>query len=95
MRNPNQLARVEIGPFDPTVLEPKSAPVTLKGRKLQVICKLANIELTPEKPDYTGGSWHVEGMQNEVCVFVFVTRSALTHEFASVHRRHGHLLLQH
>lgn len=28
---------------------------------LQVIVKLANIELTPEKPVYEGGSWHVEG----------------------------------
>jgi hypothetical protein len=28
---------------------------------LQVIVKLANIELTPEEPEYEGGSWHVEG----------------------------------
>lgn len=28
---------------------------------LQVIVKLANIELSPEKPDYEGGSWHIEG----------------------------------
>ena len=28
---------------------------------LQVIVKLANIELSPEKPEYEGGSWHVEG----------------------------------
>lgn len=28
---------------------------------LQVIVKLANIELTPEKPEYEGGSWHIEG----------------------------------
>lgn len=28
---------------------------------LQVIVKLANIQLTPEKPTYDGGSWHVEG----------------------------------
>jgi hypothetical protein len=26
-----------------------------------VIVKLANIELTPEKPEYEGGSWHIEG----------------------------------
>jgi Protein of unknown function (DUF4246) len=31
------------------------------GRPLQVIVKLANIHLTPEKPDYEGGTWHVEG----------------------------------
>lgn len=29
---------------------------------LQVIVKLATIYLTPEKPSYAGGSWHVEGM---------------------------------
>lgn len=28
---------------------------------LQVIVKLANIELTPEKPEYGGGTWHIEG----------------------------------
>jgi hypothetical protein len=28
---------------------------------LQIIVKLANIELTPNKPTYEGGSWHVEG----------------------------------
>nr|WDW19276.1 DUF4246 [Penicillium meliponae] len=32
---------------------------------LQVIVKMANIELTPEKPEYEGGSWHVEGQLNE------------------------------
>lgn len=30
-------------------------------RGLQVIIKLANIHLTPEKPEYEGGTWHVEG----------------------------------
>jgi hypothetical protein len=29
--------------------------------KLQVIIKLANIVLTPDKPSYAGGKWHVEG----------------------------------
>ncbi|GLB35530.1 putative protein of unknown function (DUF4246) [Lyophyllum shimeji] len=32
---------------------------------LQVIVKLANIHLTPEKPSYEGGTWHVEGQLNE------------------------------
>ena len=31
------------------------------NRGLQIIVKLANIQLTPEKPHYDGGSWHVEG----------------------------------
>ncbi|MEU8433908.1 DUF4246 family protein [Streptomyces sp. NPDC029216] len=39
-----------------------SARVDLRGRRLQVIVKLATIHLTPEKPEYPGGSWHVEGI---------------------------------
>jgi len=35
--------------------------VDLRGKTLQVIVKLANIVLTPEKPEYGGGTWHVEG----------------------------------
>lgn len=43
----------------------ESARVDLRGRTLQVIVKLATIHLTPDKPEYQGGSWHVEGMMNE------------------------------
>ncbi|KAF2450829.1 hypothetical protein P171DRAFT_378205, partial [Karstenula rhodostoma CBS 690.94] len=32
---------------------------------LQVIVKMVSIELTPEKPDFPIGSWHVEGQMNE------------------------------
>lgn len=32
---------------------------------LQVIVKLASIELTPDNPRYPGGNWHLEGMKNE------------------------------
>ena len=39
--------------------------VDLQGRRLQVIVKLANIMLTPEKPRYVGGTWHVEGELQE------------------------------
>lgn len=39
--------------------------IDLKGHRLQVIVKIANIELTPVKPKYEGGSWHVEGMAEE------------------------------
>ncbi|TCD63734.1 hypothetical protein EIP91_004985 [Steccherinum ochraceum] len=38
---------------------------SLRGRTVQCIVKLANIHLTPEKPTYPGGNWHVEGMLNE------------------------------
>lgn len=31
-----------------------------RNQGLQVIVKLASVELTPEKPSYEGGSWHLE-----------------------------------
>ncbi|KAJ7764885.1 hypothetical protein B0H16DRAFT_1526075 [Mycena metata] len=46
-------------------LQDRFKPVNLRGQTVQCIIKLANIHLTPEKPDYAGGSWHVEGMTNE------------------------------
>ncbi|KAF7361394.1 hypothetical protein MSAN_01172500 [Mycena sanguinolenta] len=46
-------------------LEAQFMPVSLRGRTIQCIIKLANIHLTPEQPEYAGGSWHVEGMLNE------------------------------
>lgn len=51
--------------FTPPRLPDESARVDLRGRRLQVIVKLATIHLTPDKPEYPGGSWHVEGMMNE------------------------------
>jgi len=36
-----------------------------KESGLQIIVKLASIELTPEKPDFPAGGWHVEGQMNE------------------------------
>ncbi|KAI9173311.1 hypothetical protein H9P43_007442 [Blastocladiella emersonii ATCC 22665] len=53
--------------FDPAWCAVPKAP-SLAGRRLQVIVKLANIHLTPERPHYAGGSWHVEGMENESIV---------------------------
>ncbi|AZM64112.1 MULTISPECIES: DUF4246 domain-containing protein [unclassified Streptomyces] len=51
--------------FTPPEPPGPSARVDLRGRGLQVIVKLATIRLTPDKPEYPGGSWHVEGMLNE------------------------------
>ncbi|MET9572252.1 DUF4246 domain-containing protein [Streptomyces virginiae] len=51
--------------FTAPELPGESARVDLRGRGLQVIVKLATIHLTPDKPEYSGGSWHVEGMLNE------------------------------
>ncbi|OAJ41309.1 hypothetical protein BDEG_24930 [Batrachochytrium dendrobatidis JEL423] len=45
-------------------------PVSLRGRNLQVIVKLTNIQLTPSKPKYDEGNWHNEGPINESIVAV-------------------------
>jgi len=49
---------------------------------LQVIVKLANIHLTPEKPNYAGGTWHVEG---QLVRFRSYTQRVLSHIY-SFHR---------
>ncbi|RXW11956.1 hypothetical protein EST38_g13899 [Candolleomyces aberdarensis] len=53
--------------FKSSVLERE--PLNFKEKfgdlPLQIIVKLASIELTPEKPEYGGGTWHVEGKRNE------------------------------
>ncbi|KAL2862298.1 DUF4246 domain-containing protein [Aspergillus lucknowensis] len=65
-RDALQLKQPEPSPFTPPVprhVADLQAHHAEKG--LQVIVKLANIELTPEKPTYEGGSWHIEGKLNE------------------------------
>jgi len=54
-------------PFEP-LREPKKLNLREQFGKhgLQVIVKLANIELTPENPKYHGGVWHVEGQMVSV-----------------------------
>jgi hypothetical protein len=42
-------------------LEVVEKTVSLNSTTIQCIVKLANIILTPDKPEYDGGSWHVEG----------------------------------
>lgn len=46
-------------PWEPE--EPVNLAHDYAARGLQVIVKLANIHLTPEGPEYEGGTWHVEG----------------------------------
>ncbi|KAK3311855.1 hypothetical protein B0H66DRAFT_584262 [Apodospora peruviana] len=45
---------------DPIIPEPKDYH---KG--LQVIVKMESIELTPDKPEFPAGGWHIEGQLNE------------------------------
>jgi len=58
----NPTVKPDVGDFVP---RPEHPPLdlrqTYKDHGLQVIVKLANIELTPQKPTYSGGLWHVEG----------------------------------
>lgn len=49
-------------------LQPPGTPFSLRGRRVQVIVKVAEIVLTPENPKYPGGSWHVEGTDAEQIV---------------------------
>jgi hypothetical protein len=34
--------------------------IDIRGHQVQVIVKIGSIELTPEKPSFDGGKWHVE-----------------------------------
>lgn len=36
-----------------------------KDSGLQIIIKMASIELTPDKPEFPAGGWHIEGLLNE------------------------------
>ena len=42
--------------------------ISLRDRTLQVFVRLANIVLTPERPKYPGGKWHVEGLSQSCFV---------------------------
>ncbi|GJC80754.1 hypothetical protein ColLi_03592 [Colletotrichum liriopes] len=59
----------DIPEYSPMLLQPKDinhkSGFFNDADRIQVIVKLANIHLTPEKPTYDGGSWHIEGQLNE------------------------------
>lgn len=77
--------------FKPTRTRIKKVDLRKNYGKIQVIIKLANIHLTPEKPSYSGGSWHVEGQLNEN---MYVQPSALTRSFLKEFQMcHGFVLL--
>ena len=57
---------VEPNPFNELDYTPTSRlAAEFKDSGLQVIVKMASIELTPEKPTFEAGNWHVEGQMNE------------------------------
>ncbi|KAK5665536.1 hypothetical protein QVD99_007882 [Batrachochytrium dendrobatidis] len=71
MESDTQVIRPVYVPTLPEHFEPKyesAKPVSLRGRNLQVIVKLTNIQLTPSKPKYNEGNWHIEGPINESIV---------------------------
>ncbi|KAI7188122.1 hypothetical protein D0869_12798 [Hortaea werneckii] len=63
------LMQPEPNKYDHRPFRPSRSTIDLReefGQKgLQVIVKLANIHLTPDKTTYDGGSWHIEGSLNE------------------------------
>jgi len=63
--------------------EPFSLIDEFKEEGLQVIVKLANIHLTPDKPTYNGGSWHVEGQ------LVSPSLTSETEKLSSAERAHN------
>ncbi|KAJ5498470.1 hypothetical protein N7453_007521 [Penicillium expansum] len=77
------------------ILLPEPGEVNLRnqfsGTKLQVIVKLANIELTSNNPDYEGDSWHLEGQLNErICATaIYYYESENIIESTQAFRQHG------
>ncbi|KAG6616575.1 DUF4246 domain-containing protein [Phytophthora cinnamomi] len=62
--------RIPVLPRRPRVpdvveLSKETNPISLRGKVVQAIVKIAEIILTPENPEYKGGSWHVEGTPAE------------------------------
>ena len=60
------LYQPNVPPFHPPA--PPPCLVSLRGRRLHLVVQLADIVLTPERPEYEGGVWGVEGMRNECIV---------------------------
>jgi hypothetical protein len=63
LRNQDEDVEFNDDPLSPLDLK----PVSLRGRKLQVITKIVDYELTPQHDTYEG-VWHVEGMSHEEIV---------------------------
>lgn len=91
-----------LGTYDGALERLFKEVVDLKRSTIQVILKLANIVLTPQKPEYGGGTWHAERMENEhiastfihVCFSQFISSQGLSYSpqvaFSVVLRRRQH-----
>ena len=70
-KNSRPVIQPEPNPFlpndynEPVGFSWRSTGTASCNHKIQVIVKLASIYLTPDSPNYDGGSWHVEGAGNE------------------------------
>ena len=54
-----RIPEAQFNDLDYTPPESESLFNTFRETGLQVIVKMVSIELTPEKPDFPAGSWHV------------------------------------
>ncbi|OXA55053.1 uncharacterized protein LOC110849768 [Folsomia candida] len=65
------LTRLEVEPKTRSETDKnQSVPVTLRGKKIQVVVRMTTTILTPENSKHPGGQWHIEGMANEQIVAV-------------------------
>ncbi|ROW11546.1 hypothetical protein VMCG_01299 [Cytospora schulzeri] len=55
----------EAGTGDKPTAQTLKGGLQAKFKDLQVIVKMASIELTPENPEFPAGGWHIEGQINE------------------------------
>ncbi|KAJ4298808.1 hypothetical protein N0V88_003846 [Collariella sp. IMI 366227] len=65
MRSPVQPVMPRFNPSDVCYKVTRRLQKQFKDTGLQIIVKMASIELTPEKPEFSPGGWHVEGQMNE------------------------------
>ena len=64
-RQPAHPPAPEYEPVNYTVPHSATLRSLFEKQGLQVIVKMATVELTPEKPSFPAGGWHVEGQMNE------------------------------
>ncbi|KAL3670205.1 hypothetical protein V7S43_004518 [Phytophthora oleae] len=69
MMNHEPSRELPLRPRVPDVVEPEEETmISLRGKTVQVIVKIAEIILTLQKPTYSGGAWHMEGTSAEKIV---------------------------